>query len=101
MKSASVEPPRRRLAILSRVAAAVFGGYLLAAVCTVFLSHLFPGPVAEAVLAATLGSFAICTAAVVWAFAARSAGRAWLGLALPAAVLGAAAVALHFVRGSA
>lgn len=96
MTPSATRPQSLRPAILSRTLAAVFGGYGLASASAVFLSFLFPGPVADAVLAASLPSFAVYTGAVIWAFAARSAGRAWLGLLLPTLLLGAAAACFWF-----
>lgn len=89
-------PARPRLALGSRVLAAVVGGYALASVFSIWLSYLLPAELPEAVLAATLLSFAVYTAAIVWVFAAASAARAWLGLLLPGAAMGLLAVALHF-----
>ncbi|MGT2490831.1 DUF3649 domain-containing protein [Cupriavidus basilensis] len=54
---------------------------------------------AEAVMTASLLSYAIYTGAALWAFAARSARRAWLGLLAPSAVLLATAAAGHWTRG--
>lgn len=78
-----------RAAVASRVAAAVLGGYAFATALGVFLSRTLPLPRADAVLAMTLASFAIYTAAVIFVFAARTATRAWLGLAVPTLVLAA------------
>ncbi|UVE17863.1 hypothetical protein NVV93_00225 [Pseudomonas sp. LS44] len=75
------------LALLSRVAAAIFGGYALTAASVIFLSALIPLPKSQAVLAASLASFAVYTAALVWAFVAERLGILWLSLLLPAAVL--------------
>jgi len=75
------------LSIASLAGAAIVGGYALASAVAVFLGAVLPLPRAEAVLAATLLSFAIYTGAVIWVFAARDARRAWLGLLLPAALL--------------
>ena len=80
-----------RVGIASRAVAALVGGYAFATVAGVFLSRVLPMARADAVLAATLASFGIFAAAVIWVFAARSAMRAWLGLLIPIAVLGAAA----------
>lgn len=97
-----MEPPdhraglRRRLAILSRAVAAVVGGYALASVFAVACAVLpgaravLPGARADAVLAGMLSSFAVYVGAFLWAFAASSALRAWLGLLLPAALLAGA-----------
>jgi hypothetical protein len=87
MKSAAVaikkskgHPPGYRLAVLSRVAAAVVGGYALAAILPILLSRVLPLPKAEAVLTAVLLSFVVYTCAILWVFAVRTAGRAWSGL---------------------
>lgn len=88
-------PLRHRLSVASRVLAAVFGGYALAAAVTVFLSFALARAGilarADAVLTATLTSFAVCAGAALWVFAAPTAGRAWAGIAVPAVVLGAMA----------
>ena len=78
-----------RLGVASRSVAAIVGGYVLAALVTMLLSVSLPMARSEAVMTATLLSFAIYTCAVMWVFATRSALRAWLGLAIPAAVIAA------------
>lgn len=84
-----IDPPGYRPAMFSRVLAAVVGGYGLASVATIALSHLLPSSLPEAVLGATILSFAIYTAAIIWVFAAASAARAWIGLLLPATLMAA------------
>lgn len=69
--------------ILLRTLAAAIGGYGFASACTVLLSAVLPLPRAEAVLAATLCSFALYAAAAIWSFSAPTLSRVWLGLALP------------------
>ncbi|PHV31854.1 hypothetical protein CSQ94_18565 [Janthinobacterium sp. BJB312] len=76
-----------RLGVASRSVAAIVGGYVLAALVTMLLSVSLPMARSEAVMTATLLSFAIYTCAVLWVFATRSALRAWLGLLMPAAVI--------------
>jgi hypothetical protein len=89
--AAGVAPASRPgLRLLSRVAAAIVGGYALASACAVFLAAVLPMSRAEAVATGSMAAFAVYTGAVVWVFAASSPGRAWWGLLLPAAVLGAA-----------
>jgi len=78
-----------RLGVATRSVAAIVGGYVLAALVTMLLSVSLPMARSEAVMTATLLSFAIYTCAVMWVFATRSALRAWLGLAIPAAVIAA------------
>ena len=77
-------------ALLSRIAAAVFGGYALAALASVAVLAL-PMSKPQAVIAGMLASFAIYAGAVVWVFAVRSARRAWAGLLVAAAPLALAA----------
>lgn len=69
--------------VVSRVVAAVLGGYGVAALASVAALALPMAP-AQAVLTGMLASFAVYAAAVVWCFAARSASRAWGGLLLVA-----------------
>ncbi len=75
--------------LLSRIVAALLGGYGLAALASVAAVAL-PISRSEAVLTGMLTSFAIYAGAVIWTFAARSAWRAWGGLlvvALPLAIV--------------
>lgn len=76
--------------LCSRIAAALFGGYALAALFSVAAVAL-PTTLSEAVLIGMQASFAIYAGAVVWVFAVRSAWRAWSGLLLAALPLGVAA----------
>lgn len=79
-----VDRVRRVGPLCSRIVAALFGGYALAALGSVAALAL-PMDKPQAVLTGMLASFAIYAGAVVWVFAARSALRAWAGL-LAAAV---------------
>lgn len=88
-------PASGRAALLARIAAAIGGGYGLAAVTAATGALALPAPRSEAVLAGTMAGLLAWTAAAVWAFAARTAGRAWLGLLCPAALLGAIALLSH------
>ena len=76
--------------LVSRIVAAVAGGYALAALASVAVLAL-PVSRPQAVLTGMLMSFAVYAGAVVWVFAVRSARRAWTGLLLMAAPLLAAA----------
>ncbi len=78
----------KALSIASRILAAVAGGYALAAAVAASAATVLPGPKAEAALIGIMLGFVAYTAAMIWAFAARSAKRAWAGLVLPAALLG-------------
>lgn len=77
-----------RLSIAARIAAAVIGGYALAHTLSIALAAPMPTARAEAALSAIQGSFLVYTAAVLWAFAARSALVAWLGLLAPTVFAG-------------
>ena len=87
MTSAAPSALRYRLAVLSRTLAAVGGGYVLTTLATMVAARFLPMGRADAVMTATMLSFAVFTCAVIWVCAARSAWRAWCGLALPALAL--------------
>lgn len=76
--------------LISRIVAALFGGYALAALSTVAVLAL-PMSKPQAVLTGMLASFAIYAGAVIWVFAVRSALKAWAGLIVVAAPLSLAA----------
>ena len=69
--------------LLSRIVAAMFGGYALAALTSVAAVAL-PMSRPEAVLTGLLLSFLVYALAVIWVFAVRSARRAWAGLLVAA-----------------
>jgi hypothetical protein len=75
------------LSICQRILAAVWGGYALATLSSIVLAGLLPVARADAVLAASLLSFAIYTGTILWAFAARTVLRAWVGILVPVAIL--------------
>lgn len=88
---------RYRLSVLSRAVAATAGGYGLATALSVMISRAIPTSRSEGVTTALLLSFAVYAGAVMWAFSARNAWRAWAGLALPTCV---AAVAWWLTGGA-
>jgi hypothetical protein len=67
--------------IAARVLAALIGGYALAYGFTAFFSVYLPLARPDRVSFAGMLCFAVWTAAAIYAFAARSALRAWLWLA--------------------
>ena len=80
---------RQYRSLLSRILAAVLGGYALAALfslATLALPDRWASP-AEKVLWGMQLSFLWYCGAVIWVFAARSATRAWLGLLVAALFL--------------
>jgi hypothetical protein len=72
--------------LLSRIVAAVLGGYAVAALVSVAALAL-PISTPQAVVTGQLASFVVYAGAVIWVFAARSALRAWAGLVIVAASL--------------
>lgn len=92
-------PMGYRMAIASRAVAAILGGYAVAALATGCLALVLANWAGmsrpEAVVASTLLSFLWFALTVIWVFAAGTAWRAWIGLAVPAAVLGLGWLALR------
>jgi hypothetical protein len=80
--------------LISRIVAALFGGYALAALSSVAVLAL-PMSKPQAVLSGMLASFAIYAAAVIWVFAVRSALKAWVGLIVVAVPLSLAAWSVY------
>lgn len=76
--------------LVSRIVAALFGGYGLAALASVAALAL-PLDRPQAVLTGMQASFLVYAVAVIWVFAARSAWRAWSGLLIVAVPLALAA----------
>ena len=72
--------------LISRIIAALFGGYALAALSSVAVLAL-PMSKPQAVLTGMLASFAVYASAVIWVFAVRSALKAWAGLIIVAVPL--------------
>lgn len=89
---------RYRAGVASRAIAAIGGGYAMAALSTAVLALLLPLTKADAVMASTMLSFTVYACAVIWVFAAPTALRAWIGLVLPAILLG---LVLFFSRSGA
>lgn len=83
--------PRPRLAVASRTLAGTLGAYALTSLITVALSLLLARAGmarTEAVIAATLASFAVFAAIAIAVFHATSAARAWLWLLAAGVPLG-------------
>lgn len=76
-------------AVVSRIAAAAFGGYALTYAFTACLTLLLPPTKTEAVLTKAMFSFVLYTGAIRWAFAASRPRRVWIGLLAPAFGCGA------------
>lgn len=89
-----------RLGVASRAIAAIGGGYVLGALVAAAFALFLPMNRLDAALTGTLASFVVYALAVMWVFAARTAWRAWLGLLIPCALLGAL-LAVHYYGGAA
>jgi|GEM_PF-787470 len=84
--------------LVSRIVAAVLGGYAVAALVALACTA-WPGAAGAGMMAGMQLSFLAYAGAVVWVFAVRSARRAWLGLVVAAAALGLAALPLWWSTG--
>lgn len=73
-----------RWAVASRFFAAALGGYAIVTLLQVAFMALLPGEYYQSLLFASQTGYLYWTAIIVWCFAARTARRAWLGLALVA-----------------
>lgn len=79
---------RRRLGTASRTLAGLAGGYTVAALLATSVALAYRTPVRdEAIAAGTTPAFLAFAGCIVWAFAASSATRAWLGIGVPGALM--------------
>lgn len=74
--------------VASRVVAASCGGYVMTYAATICLTVLLPLSKTEAILAAAMVSFLFYVAAIIWAFAAATPMRAWIGLLFSMGICG-------------
>lgn len=81
--------------LASLIGAALGGGYVLATAIGFFLGNLLPMPLSEATLISHLTGFVFYTVAILWVFALRQPGKAWLYLALASVLFSAAGLALR------
>jgi hypothetical protein len=84
-------PVSYRLAVTSRVLAALFGGYLMTALASACLTLWVPMARTEAVVTGMMSSFVVYLLAVIWCFACRTARRAWFGLIVTGLAMAATA----------
>ncbi len=90
-------PVSYRLAVTSRVLAAVVGGYIVAALASVSLSLWVPMARADAVVTGMMTSFLAYLCAVIWCFACRSTWRAWFGVIVASLMLAAVSGLAYWV----
>jgi hypothetical protein len=86
------------LGVLSRSLAAILGGYALATSTGALLAVALPMARSQAVLTGMLTAIVVCACAALWAFAVRSAWKAWWGIATPTLLM---ALATWLLRGAA
>lgn len=79
---------RRQLNTVIRTLLAIFGGYGLAALTAATFALALPLPRVDAVMAAMMLAFVVYLLAVIWVFATSTLTRVFIGLLLPAAILG-------------
>ncbi|WP_321901674.1 DUF3649 domain-containing protein [Paraburkholderia tropica] len=84
--SAALAQVRRVAPLVSRIVAAIVGGYALAALTSVAALAL-PIAASQGVITGMLASFVVYTCVVIGVFLARSARRAWGGLLIAAVPL--------------
>ncbi|NRB23729.1 MAG: hypothetical protein HRU42_08670 [Shewanella sp.] len=77
-------------ALMTRISAAIFGGYLVAANVCGFIAALLPLPAVDATLVATMLSFAIYAVSAIRSFSLQSPMRAWSEILIVSACLYAA-----------
>ncbi|PNU02132.1 iron transporter [Novosphingobium guangzhouense] len=91
MSRGKAVPAGYRWAVASRVAGAFIGGYALTSAATVLLALVWPLPKAQAVLSASMASFALYAGFVIWAFHVRRLRWIWGVVLGGTALLSAAA----------
>ncbi len=84
-----------KTSIALRGAMALFGGYAVAAAWQGALARSLPMSRIDATTASTLFSFTLFAAAAIWTFAARTATRAAIGLAIAGTIAAASWWALR------
>lgn len=78
---------RYRANVAGRAAAAVLGGYAVAALFAAASARLLPLPRVEAVLPGTMLAFLVIPGIAIWSFLARSVVRAWAGILIVAILM--------------
>lgn len=88
---------RRNSANISRILAAVLGGYLLTNAASVLIAFLLPMPRAHAVATMLLMSFVTLSAVVIWVYATASLKKVWGVLLVGIAVSVAGSATFHLL----
>ncbi|SKC74406.1 DUF3649 domain-containing protein [Paraburkholderia hospita] len=94
LPNSPAQPPLRKRDVVSRICAALFGGYAAAAALSVLLARLLPLSKPNATTVAIMAIALLYLGAMLWAFAARSPSRAWAVLVVVALAASALSWAL-------
>ncbi|WP_036187996.1 hypothetical protein [Marinimicrobium agarilyticum] len=81
--------------LASLIGAALVGGYALATAVSFFLGQLLPVGRSEATLIGHLLGFTFYAVAILWVFAVRRPGKAWLYLSVASIVFSVAGMGLR------
>lgn len=90
---------RYRWQVANRILLAVAGGYLVTNMLIIVLSYALPLSKSDAVVTASLLSFAIFSSWVVWVFSVKNIRQAWWGLLISTVVLLALILAITYSGG--
>jgi hypothetical protein len=74
------------VAVISRVIAAIVGGYVLSNLLSIILSYLLPGSPAEGVMTAMVVSFAVYGAVVIWVYSVKSLQQVWKNILITSGI---------------
>jgi hypothetical protein len=73
-----------RWSVFSRCVAAAVGGYAVVTLLHLAMTVVLPWETYQSMLFVSQTGYLYYTGIIIWCFAARTAGRAWLGLAVVA-----------------
>ena len=85
---------KESITVLSRLIAAIIGGYILSNLLSVSLSYMLPGSPADGVMTGMVVSFAVYAAVVVWVYSVKSLLQVWQNLLITSAVC---AIIIYFL----
>jgi len=94
----TTEQPHYRLLVLSRIIAAVVGGYAFSTVMILVMTYLLPLSQKDALMLSTMLSYIIYLLAIIWVFAVKTVRTAWIGISAATGLLGALAYLLHSIQ---
>lgn len=75
-----------KLAVISRVIAAIIGGYVFSNLLSILLSYFLSGSPANAVMTGMVVSFSIYGSVVIWVYSVKSLRQVWQSLLITSSV---------------